>query len=197
MLIVMGKVGLLFGSFNPIHNGHIAIAEKCLSDGLVDCVNFVVAEQNPFKEKYSVKFYDRALLVQKAIEYNEKFLVSYIEKIFSSFHISTKTYDVINQFKKIYPDNEYYIICGDDMYNQISKWYKGDEILKENKFIIFSRDNKNIIYSDNVKYINIDGFEDISSSTIRKMISSGEDISTLVPNEVKEIIETQKFYING
>ena len=49
----MGKVGLLFGSFNPIHNGHIAIAEKCLSEELVDVVNFVVAEQNPFKEKYS------------------------------------------------------------------------------------------------------------------------------------------------
>lgn len=194
MLIVMGKVGLLFGSFNPIHNGHIAIAEKCLSDGLVDCVNFVVAEQNPFKEKYSVKFYDRALLVQKAIEYNEKFLVSYIEKIFSSFHISTKTYDVINQFKKIYPNNEYYIICGDDMYNQISEWYKGAEILKENKFIIFSRDNKNIIYSDNIKYINIDGFEDISSSKIRKMINNNDDVSNLIPSKVYEIIKVKNFY---
>lgn len=190
----MGKVGLLFGSFNPIHNGHIAIAEKCLSDGLVDCVNFVVAEQNPFKEKYSVKFYDRALLVQKAVEYNEKFLVSCIEKIFSSFHMSTKTYDVINHFKKRYPDNEYYIICGDDMYNQISEWYKGAEILKENKFIIFSRDNKNIIYSDNIKYINIDGFEDISSSKIRKMINNNDDVSNLIPSKVYEIIKVNNFY---
>lgn len=190
----MGKVGLLFGSFNPIHNGHIAIAEKCLSEGLVDVVNFVVAEQNPFKEKYSVKFYDRALLVQKAVEYNEKFLVSYIEKILSSFHISTKTYDVINHLKKVFPDNDYYIICGDDMYNQISEWYKGAEILKENKFIIFSRDNKNIIYSDNIKYINIDGFEDISSSKIRKMINNNDDVSNLIPSKVYEIIKVNNFY---
>lgn len=190
----MGKVGLLFGSFNPIHNGHIAIAEKCLLEGLVDVVNFVVAEQNPFKEKYSVKFYDRALLVQKAVEYNEKFLVSYIEKILSGFHISTKTYDVINHFKKRFPDNDYYIICGDDMYNQISKWYKGDEILKENKFIIFSRDNKNIIYSNNIKYINIDGFEDISSSKIRKMINNNDDVSNLIPSKVYEIIKVKNFY---
>lgn len=188
MLIVMGKVGLLFGSFNPIHNGHITIAEKCLLEGLVDCVNFVVAEQNPFKEKYSVKFYDRALLVQKAIEYNEKFLVSYIEKILSSFHISTKTYDVINHFKKVFPDNDYYIICGDDMYNQILEWYKGVEILKENKFIIFSRDNKNTIYSDNVKYINIDGFENYSSSDIRNKVKNGDNISGLVPDIIKNKI---------
>lgn len=161
---------------------------------MLDCVNFVVAEQNPFKEKYSVKFYDMALLVQKAVEYNEKFLVSYIEKIFSSFHMSTKTYDVINHFKKIYPDNEYYIICGDDMYNQISEWYKGDEILKENKFIIFSRDNKNIIYNDNIKYINIDGFEDISSSKIRKMINNNDDVSNLIPSKIYEIIKVKNFY---
>ena len=184
------RVGLLFGSFNPVHNGHIAIAEKCLSEGLVDCVNFVVAAQNPFKEKYSVKFYDRALLVQKAIKYNEKFLVSYIEKILSSFLISTKTHDVINHFKKVFPDNDYYIICGDDMYNQISEWYKGAEILKENKFIIFSRDNKNTIYSDNVKYINIDGFENYSSSDIRNKVKNGDDISGLVPDNIKnEIIK--------
>lgn len=190
MLMVMGKVGLLFGSFNPIHNGHIAIAEKCLSEGLVDCVNFVIAAQNPFKEKYSVKFYDRALLVKKAIEYNEKFLVSYIEKILSSFLISTKTHDVINHFKKVFPDNDYYIICGDDMYNQISEWYKGAEILKENKFIIFSRDNKNTIYSDNVKYINIDGFENYSSSDIRNKVKNCDDISGLVPDNIKnEIIK--------
>lgn len=190
MLMVMGKVGLLFGSFNPIHNGHIAIAEKCLSEGLVDCVNFVIAAQNPFKEKYSVKFYDRALLVQNAVEYNEKFLVSYIEKILSSFLISTKTYNVINHFKKAFPDNDYYIICGDDMYNQISKWYKGAEILKENKFIIFSRDNKNTIYSDNVKYINIDGFENYSSSDIRNKVKNSDDISGLVPDNIKnEIIK--------
>ena len=194
MLIVMGKVGLLFGSFNPIHNGHIAIAEKCLSEGLVDCVNFVIAAQNPFKEKYSVKFYDRALLVQKAIKYNEKFLVSYIEKILSSFLISTKTYDVINHFKKVFQDNDYYVICGDDMYNQISEWYKGAEILKENKFIIFSRDNKNIIYSDNIKYINIDGFEDVSSSKIRKMINNNDDVSNLIPSKIYEIIKVKNFY---
>ncbi len=190
----MGKVGLLFGSFNPIHNGHIAIAEKCLSEGLVDVVNFVVAEQNPFKEKYSVKFYDMALLVQRATEYNEKFLVSYIEKILSSFHISTKTYDVINHFKNRKIDAEYYIICGDDMYNQIIEWQNGDKILRENKFIIFSRDNKNTIYSDNVKYIDISGFEDISSSKIRDMIKNDIDVSEYISENVYKIIKDKNFY---
>lgn len=190
----MEKVGLLFGSFNPIHNGHIAIAEKCLSEGLVDVVNFVVAEQNPFKEKYSVCFCDRAMLVRKAIEYNEKFMVSHIEKLLNIFQLSTKTYDVINHFKKRFPNNDYYIICGDDMYNQIIEWQNGDKILRENKFIIFSRDNKNTIYSDNVKYIDISGFEDISSSKIRDMIKNDIDVSEYISESVFKIIKDKNFY---
>ena len=188
----MERIGLLFGSFNPIHNGHIAIAEKCLSEGLVDAVNFVVAYQNPFKEKYSVKFWDRSILVQKAIEYNEKFSVSHIEKLLSDLHRSTKTYDVINHFKNRYPDNEYYIICGDDMYNQISQWYKGDEILKNCKFIVFTRDSKELQNNDNIlAYLSFNGFEDYSSSKIREMIKNNEDISKYVP---ESLIKNNKLY---
>lgn len=191
----MERIGLLFGSFNPIHNGHIAIAEKCLSEGLVDAVNFVVAYQNPFKKKYSVDFWDRSILVQKAIEYNEKFSVSHIEKLLSDLCKSTKTYDVINHFKKRYPDNEYYIICGDDMYNQIPQWYKGDEILKNCKFIVFTRNSKELQNNDNIlAYLSFDGFEDYSSSKIREMIKNNEDISKYVPESVIKNIKLYDLY---
>lgn len=191
----MERIGLLFGSFNPIHNGHIAIAEKCLSEGLVDAVNFVVAYQNPFKKKYSVDFWDRSILVQKAIEHNEKFSVSHIEKLLSDLHRSTKTYDVINHFKKRYPNNEYYIICGDDMYNQIPQWYKGDEILKKCKFIVFTRNSKELQNNDNIlAYLSFDGFEDYSSSKIREMIKNNEDISKYVPESVIKNIKLYDLY---
>lgn len=192
----MRKVGLLFGSFNPIHNGHIAIAEKCLADGLVDTVTFVVAYQNPFKDDYSVDFWERSNMVQLAIEYDENFTVSHVEKLLNDLGKSTKTYDVINHLEKR-KSVEYYIICGDDMYNQISQWYKGDEILKKYKFIVFARDSKNIQNKDNiVKYISLDGFENISSSKIRKMIENNENVYNLVPHSVYYLIKMKNFYKN-
>ena len=61
------RIGLLFGSFNPLHNGHIAIAKECVERKLVDYVDFVVAWQNPFKNKYSVGYWDRVFMVENAL----------------------------------------------------------------------------------------------------------------------------------
>ena len=193
----MERIGLLFGSFNPIHNGHIAIAEKCLSEGLVDTVCFVVAHQNPFKEKYEVDFWDRSMMVQNAVEHNENFVVSHVEKLLNDLNKSTKTYDVINHFKNRKIDAEYYIICGDDVFNDVQNWYNGDKLFEENKFIIFTRNSKDkIINRHNIAgYINIDGFENISSSKIREMIKNNEDVSHLINSDVYDLIKKQNFYI--
>lgn len=193
----MERIGLLFGSFNPIHNGHTAIAEKCLSEGLVDTVCFVVAYQNPFKEKYEVDFWNRSIMVQNTVEHNENFVVSHVEKLLNDLNKSTKTYDVINHFKNRKIDAEYYIICGDDVYYDIKNWYNGDKLFEENKFIIFTRNSKDkIINHHNIAgYINIDGFENISSSKIREMIKNNDDVSHLINLAAYDLIKKQNFYI--
>ena len=183
------RVGLLFGSFNPIHNGHLAIAKECIKRGYVDFVRFVVANQNPFKDLYKINFWKRADLIQDAINDDEQLVVSHAEGLLSDLNKSTKTYDVINHFKKRDREIEPIIICGDDVYNTIKTWYRGEDLLVENKFIVFTRDSKIIQNNDNIiAYINIDGFENYSSSDIRNRVKNGDDISGLVPDNIKNKI---------
>lgn len=183
------RVGLLFGSFNPVHNGHFAIAKECIKRGYVDFVRFVVANQNPFKDLYEINFWKRADLIQDAIHDDEQLVVSHTERLLSDLNKSTKTYDVINHFKKRDIEIEPIVICGDDVYNNIKTWYRGEDLLAENKFIVFTRDSKTIQNNDNIiAYINIDGFENYSSSDIRNKVKNGDDISGLVPDNIKNKI---------
>lgn len=191
------RVGLLFGSFNPIHNGHLAIAEKCIEENLVDIVHFVVAYQNPFKSEYEVSYWDRVGIAEEAISYRNNFVVDTIEYDLRDSENGVKTYTVINSIKSkpFISKHEHIIICGDDVYNNIKKWYRGVELFNENKFIVFTRDSKEKVENDNIiSYIDISGFENYSSSKVRKMVKNNEDITGLVPNNVKKIIEKYEFY---
>lgn len=199
------RIGLLFGSFNPLHNGHIAIAKECVERKLVDYVDFVVAWQNPFKNKYSVGYWDRVFMVENALREMtpNRYSVNTVEEFLSKnqsniyTHNNIYTYNVLKHVKNnpIDKDNEFVIICGDDVYNEIHKWYKGEDILKENKFIVFTRDSKETIENDNIiSYIDISGFEGYSSSKIREMISNGEDISELVPPNIRKFIHENALY---
>lgn len=175
----MRKVGLIFGSFNPIHNAHIGIGELAINIGVVNEVWFVIAKQNPFKDNYSVSFEDRERMIGIALM--ETHLRGYKMKCITiekySLDDSPKTYDILNAIKieHSYEDIDYTIICGDDMYNQIPNWYNGQLILDEYKFIVFGRDNNTPIDCENVKYLNTYGLEDISSTKIREMIKNDDD----------------------
>lgn len=175
----MRKVGLIFGSFNPIHNAHIGIGELSIDSGLVDEIWFVIAKQNPFKDNYSVSFDDRERMIGIALM--ETHLRGYKMKCITiekySLDDRPKTYDILNAIKieHSYEDIDYTIICGDDMYNQIPTWYNGQQLLNEYKFIVFGRDNNTPIDCENVKYLNSYGLEDISSTKIREMIKNDDD----------------------
>ena len=175
----MRKVGLIFGSFNPIHNAHIGIGELAINSGLVNEVWFVIAKQNPFKDNYEVDFDDRERMIGIALM--ETHLRGYKMKCITiekySLDDRPKTYDILNAIKieHSYEDIDYTIICGDDMYNQIPTWYNGQQLLNEYKFIVFGRDSNTPIDCDNVKYLNTYGLEDISSTKIREMIKNDDD----------------------
>lgn len=175
----MRKVGLIFGSFNPIHNAHIGIGELAIDSGLVDEIWFVIAKQNPFKDNYGVDFDDRERMIGIALM--ETHLRGYKMKSVSveKFLLDDKpkTYNTLNAIKieNSYQGVDYTIICGDDMYNQIPTWYNGQQLLDEYKFIVFRRDNDTPIVCENVKYLNTNGLEDISSTKIREMIKNDDD----------------------
>lgn len=175
----MRKVGLIFGSFNPIHNAHISIGELAIDSGLVDEVWFVIAKQNPFKDDYGVSFEDRERMIGIALM--ETHLRGYKMKSVSveKFLLDErpKTYNTLNAIKieNSYQEVDYTIICGDDMYYQIPTWYNGQKLLDEYKFIVFGRDNNTPIICENVKYLNTNNLEGISSTKIREMIKNDND----------------------
>ncbi len=174
----MSRIGLIFGSFNPIHNGHIRIATQALDRGIVDIVRFVPAKQNPFKALYEVSDDHRLIMLKLAtddyptIQYS---LVEFVAKL-----PSTRTYDVYQFLKEsVGPKNELVIMCGSDTYGEVPSWYRGKELLEE-PFLIFGRDPS-----------------DISSSYIRNQIKLGRDFRNLVPKPVYEYIKSNNLYVDS
>ena len=165
------RIGLIFGSFNPIHNGHIELGKRVLDMGLVDTVKFVIAKQNPFKPNYGVSFADRERMLGIAIM--EPVMKGYNMHILGveEFAENPRTYCTLETIKELHGyDNEYIIICGDDMYNQIPRWFNGQYILDNYKFIVFNRDEVSSENTDKVTYLSTDGLEMVSSSYIRDIV---------------------------
>lgn len=170
------KYGLLFGSFNPIHNAHIQIAKDALKSGIVDVVWFVPARQNPFKEPYEISDIDRLAMIRQVVEYP---FIDCCMVEFSGELESTKTYDVYQCIKSHCSSKDSLtIICGSDTYAEIPNWYRGNELLKED-FLIYGRNSS-----------------DISSSCIRERIKSGQDFKDLVPKSVYKYIKSNNLYVN-
>ena len=128
------SIGLYFGSFNPIHNGHLIIANQIINAGKVDEVWFVVSPQNPFKKENSLLNENhRFHLVQLAIEGENKLKANRVE-----FNLPKPSYTVntLVYLKEKYPNKEFKIIIGSDSFENIQKWKNSDHILEHYRFII-------------------------------------------------------------
>ena len=172
------KCGLIFGSFNPIHKAHLQLAIEVLKNNIVDRVSFVPARQNPFKPPYEISDIDRINMISAATSHYRS--ISYNPIEFTDTVPSHYTYDVYNTIKDLSNGLEdFVIICGKDMYEEIPTWYHGIELLKEVEFYVFDRDPS-----------------DISSSLIREKIRSGQDFQDLVPEVVYKYIKNHNLYVN-
>lgn len=130
------KIGLLFGSFNPIHNGHIEIGKMALD--FVDRVIYVVSPLSPDKDSSNMTNYEfRYDMVKLAIGGNERLEVSDIE---SHLPVPTRTYRTILEFQKMYVDDELYLIFGSDNINAIDSWMEYVNILSKYPLIGYVRD---------------------------------------------------------
>lgn len=187
------KIGLYFGSFNPIHIGHLIVANHVLNETRIDKVWLVVSPQNPFKEsKTLLNEFDRLHLVRLAVEDDNRLKASDIE---FSLPKPSYTSNTLMFLSEKYPDHEFSIIMGSDSFQNIKKWKNADSIINIYPILVYKRLGFEIL-DDHIKspiILNAPIIE-VSASQIRENIRLGKSIRYLVPEIIREEIETRQFY---
>lgn len=187
------KIGLFFGSFNPIHVGHLIIANYIANNTDLEQVWFVVSPQNPLKSGDTLlNKYHRKYLIDIAIGDEKKLKSSTIE-----FSLPTPSYtiDTLTYLKEKYPYSTFSIIMGGDSLQNITKWKNYELLIKNYQILVYERPG---FITENNFGKNIITLKapllDISSTKIRDMIKNGNSIKFLVPDVVKEEIERNHYY---
>ena len=187
------KIGLYFGSFNPIHIGHLIIANHILNSTDIKKVWFIVSPQNPLKHSNSLlNEYHRLHLVRLAIEDNASLAASDVE-----FKLPRPSYtiDTLAYLKEKYPDHEFSIIMGSDSFQNINRWKNPDQIIANHSIVIYNRPgfmvqepNSNIVILKDTPMLQI------SATAIRELIKKGKSIRYLVPDKPAQEIEACGYY---
>ncbi len=197
----MGKIGLFGGTFDPVHNGHIALAEQVLSEFSLDKILFLPAGNPPHKQGARiVDALHRFSMVTLAAAHNPRFSVSRFELDRTEPNYSYKT---ISHFKETFPDDEIFFLVGADSFRDFPDWKCYRTLLTLCTFLVVPRPGisgtqylekfcgdeppPRVFFLKNFAY-------DISSTQIRARIQNGESISHLVSPAVEEYIKTHKLY---
>ena len=187
-------IGLFFGSFNPVHVGHMVLANYMVSFTDLEQVWFVVSPHNPLKEKSSLLNQNQRLhMVNLAIGDNDKLKSSNIE-----FGLSQPSYTIntLVHLKEKYPQHHFSLIMGEDNLASFTKWKNYEEILKHYKLYVYPRPNSN---SESLKtHPNVIMTQaplmDISSTMIRQAIKDKKNMSSFVPQAVWQYLDEMSFY---
>lgn len=187
-------VGLFFGSFNPIHAGHLMIAQYLSNFTSLTEVWLVVSPQNPLKNKKSLaNAYDRLEMAKLATEKSEKIKVSDIEFNLPkpSFTVDTLTY-----LKEKYPNKEFAVIMGSDNLSSFKKWKNYEVILNNYSIYVYPRPGFEANEFENHPNIHITAtpLMEISSTFVREAIKKNKSIQYFVPDSVIEFIEAKGLY---
>ncbi len=188
------KIGLFFGSFNPVHVGHMIIANYMATYTDLDQVWMVVSPQNPLKPKSVLaNDYDRLHLVRLAIGDNPQLRASNIE---FDLHRPSYTIDTLSYLKEKYPENEFVLIMGGDNLATLHKWKNYELILQEYHIYLYKRPNLKLGKFEN--HPHVQHFEapmlDISATYIRQCIKRDKSIEYLVPDAVFEYLQGGSMY---
>jgi nicotinate-nucleotide adenylyltransferase len=188
------KVGLFFGSFNPIHTGHMIIAGYMLNFTDLDDVWMVISPHNPLKEKKTLLAdHHRYAMVQIAVEDNPRLRASNFE-----FKLSQPSYtiDTLVRLEEKHPDHQFVLIAGTDIFPTFHKWKNYETLLENYKFYIYQRPGFEA--GEYARHPNVNIFNaplmEISSSFIRESIAEGRDIRYFVPEKVYQYIQEMHFY---
>ena len=188
------KTGLFFGSFNPVHIGHMAMANYMLEYTEVDEIWFVVSPHNPFKARHSLlNQFQRFEMVKMAIDDHPKMKAIDVE-----FNLPQPSYtiDTLNYLSEQNIDKTFYIIMGTDGINSIHRWKDADLIIKNYKRLVYPRPFVKIEREENMQNAELvhAPLIEISSSFIRDSIKNGKDMKFYLPNKVYEYIKNMGFY---
>ncbi len=190
------NIGLYFGSFNPIHIGHLIIANHMVEHSDLDQVWFVVTPHNPHKKKNTLLAdHHRLALVNIALEDYPKLKSSNIE-----FNLSQPSYTVntLVYIGEKYPNNNFSLIMGEDNLKSFHKWKNYETILENNHIYVYPRVSLGAVetqFSNHPKIHKVEApIVEISSTFIRKSIIENKNIRPLVPTNVWKYIDEMNFY---
>jgi nicotinate-nucleotide adenylyltransferase len=194
------NIALLFGSFNPVHNGHLAMAHAALESNTCDEVWFVVSPHNPLKDFTALApANDRANMVSLALMHEEHMKLCTIE-----FDMPKPSYTIhtIYKLKEEYSSFNFHILCGTDVVNSLPAWYKYEELIQSVTFLVCSREIDNQFASHSLVLEFPEQFEfidfeqhSVSSTIIRKSISDSNHSEGL-PTEVLDYINANRLYLS-
>lgn len=189
------EVGLFFGSFNPIHIGHMIIAQTVFETAGIEELWFVVSPQNPFKRNKSLLHeFDRLDLVEMATRENPKFKTCDVE-----FHMPKPSYtiDTLTLLSEKHPNHQFRLIMGGDNLLHFRKWKNSEQILEHYGLIVYPRPGQmdtGFDDHDNINFIK-SPLLDISATFIRNAIKEGRSIKYLVPESVEMHIQSKGLYL--
>lgn len=192
----MQKIGLFFGSFNPIHIGHLIIANTMLENTDLQELWFVVSPHNPLKKKSALLHeFDRMYMVERAIADNYRMRGIDIE-----FHLPRPSYtiDTLTYMVERWPDKHFVLIIGEDNLLHFHKWKNHEQILAHFELYVYPRpgiidDDTKIKNHPNVRMVDAP-LLDISATFIRNLIRNEKSAKYLLPAEVEDYIRTRGFY---
>jgi len=190
------KVGLFFGSFNPIHIGHLVIANHLVEYSDLDQVWFVVTPHNPFKNKNTLlDNYQRLEMVYRATKDYTKLKPSDIE-----FNLPQPNYTIntLVHLQEKYPKNEFALIMGEDNLKSFHKWKNYELILENHHIYVYPRVSEQTVSTqfDGHKKIHVINapLMELSSTFIRKSIKEGKNVQPMLPQHVWEYLDEMNFY---
>lgn len=196
------KIGIFGGAFNPVHNGHVHLLNNYLDTLSLDKVLLIPTANPPHKNSDGlISGEHRINMLNLAFSNDYRFDVLDIE-----FKLEGKsyTYNTLIELKKLYPDDEFYLIIGSDQFFYFHNWYRAEDILNMVTVVTASREdneyNEMLVYKEsnpNMKNAIISSVEavKVSSSQIREMLKNDENISQLVPDSVNEYIRKNNLYV--
>lgn len=186
------RTGLYGGSFNPIHNGHIAIARQMIEKVGLDEVWFMVSPQNPLKERNTLLDDAKRLeMARRALEGQPRLKACDYE---FALPRPSYTWHTLQSLWSNYPDREFVLMIGADNWAHFGRWYHADDIMRTCNILIYPRRRYDVdaLSLPSCAQLVDTGLYDVSSTEIRQLIKEGRDISRLVPADIVDMAE--KYY---
>ncbi|MCQ2229782.1 MAG: nicotinate-nucleotide adenylyltransferase [Bacteroidales bacterium] len=186
------NIGLFFGSFNPIHNGHLMLAQYMANFGGVDEVWFVVSPQNPFKQDMTLlPAQHRIEMVCRAVEHTPHLKVSDIE-----LHLPVPSYTIntLRALEARHPDDTFTLIMGGDNVAGLPRWREADQIMAH-RILVYPRPGCDTTLEAPDMTVTDAPMVDISSTMIRRWVSRGHCIEHYVPHSVAQYISDNRLYL--